>query len=337
MRRLVLLPLCLALVQPASAAAPAKSWAQHEIELVTAQGLMGGGDPASFRPNAMLTAEALARLAGDLKQEEPAAPPSPSAPVTLAKLDATLVRTAGLGDAATAFAAAARSAGLAPPARFGTEVVARLVGLRVNHPAAEDNLELLPNDAATRAEAAYSAAQVLRFDDWETQWVADAAAGFSLPELTGWQRTILRTAVSLIGFPYVWAGTSEKPQAPLGTPVPGGFDCSGFVWRVYKLERYPGAPQLTSALRGRTTMEMSGEVPRARRIALDDLQPADVLFFGARGSRSKPAQVDHAGIYLGNGWFIHSSGAGVAVAPLSGWHAAHFAWGRRPLAEMAVS
>ena len=40
--------------------------------------------------------------------------------------------------------------------RFGAEVVARLLGLRYNHPAANDGRELRPQDAATRAEAAYS-------------------------------------------------------------------------------------------------------------------------------------------------------------------------------------
>jgi len=47
--------------------------------------------------------------------------------------------------------------------------------------------------------------------------------------------------------------------------------------------------------------------------------------------------VDHTGIYLGNGWFIHSSGFGVAVARLDGWYASGFAWGRRPLAEAGLS
>ena len=42
------------------------------------------------------------------------------------------------------------------------------------------------------------------------------------------------------------------------------------------------------------------------------------------------------GIYLGNGWFIHSSGYGVAVATLSGWYEQRFAWGRRPLAEAGL-
>ena len=95
-------------------------------------------------------------------------------------------------------------------------MVARLLGLRTNHPAAQDALELRPNDPATRAEAAYSAAQILRFDEWRTQSLADAAATFELPVYTPMQTKILHTAVSLIGFPYVWGGTSEGPQAPFG-------------------------------------------------------------------------------------------------------------------------
>ena len=51
-----------------------------------------------------------------------------------------------------------------------------------------------------------------------------------------------------------------------------------------------------------------------------------VFFFGARGLESKPAQVNHTGIYLGNGWFIHSSGYGVALAELDGWYRSEYAW-----------
>ena len=235
--------------------------------------------------------------------------------------------------AATAFTRAARAAGLAPPARFGNEAAARLLGLRTNHPARQDLLELLPGDDATRAEAAFSAAQILGFDEWQTQAVRNAALGFELPELTPWQRRILKTAVSFIGFPYVWGGTSEKTQTLRGVQTPGGFDCSGFVWRVYKLQAYPGAPQLSGVIRGRTTMQMSGEVEKTERIPLDELEPGDVLFFGARGPSSKPAQIDHAAIYLGDGWIIQSSGYGVALARLDGWYASRFAWARRPLAE----
>jgi cell wall-associated NlpC family hydrolase len=101
---------------------------------------------------------------------------------------------------------------------------------------------------------------------------------------------------------------------------------------VYKLTPYAGAPGLAATLRSRTTYQMSGEVPKALRVRFEALQPGDVLFFG-RGTRSKPSQIDHAGIYLGNGWFVHSSDRGVALAPLAGWYRTGFAWARRPLAE----
>ena len=94
---------------------------------------------------------------------------------------------------------------------------------------------------------------------------------------------------------------------------------------------------LSQTLRGRTTYEMSGEVPASKRIGWAKLAPGDVLFFGAHGPRSRPSEVDHTGIYLGNRWFIHSSGYGVAVAQLSGWYRQRFAWGRRPLAEAGLT
>jgi cell wall-associated NlpC family hydrolase len=261
----------------------------------------------------------------------------PNASVTMTKLDTRLVQALGLGKAANEFAAGARAAGLKVPPRFGTEVVARLLGLRTNHPAQQDGLELLPGDPATRAEAAYSAAQVLRFSGWEVASVQSMADSFSLPAFTNWQTSILDTAVARIGMPYVWGGVSDGPETDFGVSARGGYDCSGFVWRVYKLEQYPGSGSLPLVIRGRTTYVMSGEVPRSQRIALADLQPADVLFFGSRGPRSQPAQVDHTAIYIGNGWFIQSSGNGVDLATLDGWYKHEFAWARRPLAEAGLT
>ena len=311
------------------------SWAQPEIKLVVGRGLMARS-VQTFHPNDTLTRGALTSLVAGLSADRPAASTQSSAPVTLAQLDATLVRGLGLSGAAAELAAAARTAGLVPPSRFGTEAVARLLGLRTNHPAQLDSLELLPSQPATRAEAAYSAAQILRFSGWETQRVEQLAQTFELPSLSPWQTQILKTAVRFIGFPYVWGGTSEKAEAPFGVKAPGGFDCSGFVWRVYKLQVYSGASALAGTLKGRTTFAMSGEVPAAKRIPFARLKPGDVLFWGAAGPRSKPAQVDHTGIYLGSGWFIHSSGYGVAIAPLSGWYKQRFAWARRPLAEAGI-
>src|SRR5437660_1548331 len=78
--------------------------------------------------------------------------------------------------AAQAIRVRARSAGLKPIPSLGTESVARFLGLRVNHPAAQDNLEVLPNQPATRAEAAYSLAHALAVTDWQKQQMMNAAS-----------------------------------------------------------------------------------------------------------------------------------------------------------------
>jgi cell wall-associated NlpC family hydrolase len=327
---------CLALGAPTAVLAAKRSWADREIKLVTARGLMGG-NAASFRPDAALTKRALSDLVAGLT-EKPAVPAAnPSGHATIAELDQALVRGLQLADDARRFSVGARAAGARPPARFGSEVVARLLGLRKNHEAPNDALELRPDDAATRAEAAYSAAQVIRFSGREIESVERLAAGFALPVYTAWQRRVLQTAFKLIGYPYVWGGASTEQQSLFGRRVPGGFDCSGFVWRVYKLESYAGGEKLAATLRGRTAAQMAGEVPKARRIGFAALRPGDLLFFAPGGRRALAAAVDHMGIYAGSGWMIHSSRYGVALAPVEGWYERRFAWARRPLAEAGLS
>jgi cell wall-associated NlpC family hydrolase len=336
-RRVLLAVLAIVLLAgtPALASAAKRSWAQREIKLVTARGLMTatGG---SFRPDAALTQSELSQLVSGLTGEPTRAPASPAGGVTVAQLDAQLVGALGMGDEATLFYRAARAAGIKPPARFGREVVARLLGLRYNHPAAEDSLELMWSDPATRAEAAYSAAQILRFRGWETEWIEEEAAALAFPALTDWQQRILTHAFGLVGFPYVWGGTSTTRQAPFGVDAPGGFDCSGFLWQVYKLRTYPGGEGLSAVIRGRTAAQMAGEVARGKRVGFAKLQPGDLLFFGSGGPRAKAAAIDHAGIYVGAGWMVHSSRYGVTLAKLDGWYRERFAWGRRPLAEAGL-
>jgi cell wall-associated NlpC family hydrolase len=324
---------------PAAPAGGGRSWAMPQIKIVTAKGLMGG-TANGFRPDDPLTQGELADLVTGLTGKAALAPADRAAPATIAQLDAQLVRALGLLPAARQFTGGIRAAGLVPRTGFGTEVVARFLGLRVDHPAAQDALELRPTDPATRAEAAYSAARVLAFGGWEVDSVAKLAATFQLPAVSGLQHDLLQTAISLVGDPYVWGGTSERPQDPFATgkQVPGGFDCSGFIWRVYKLQAYAGADGLAETLKGRSTYAMSGEVKRTERIPLPQLEPADVLFFGPYGRGSKPGEVDHAGIYLGGGWFVHSSEEGVALARIdSDWYSKRFAWARRPLAETGLA
>jgi hypothetical protein len=321
--------------QPEQPGPSQPSWAQAQIQTVVAAGLMAPS-VSQFRPDDVLTKGELAELVAALGGS-PAAVADPGQPVLLRELDAALVKLLRLGGVANGVRRSLAAAGLKPPARAGNEAVARLLGLRFNHPQSDDPLELDPNDPVTRAETAFSVARVLqlRADGNAAETVAGLSS-LSLPGLTDWQRRILSRAVHFVGYPYIWGGTSEKRQMPFGVSVPGGFDCSGFVWRVYKLQSYPDAPQLASTLRGRTTYVMSGEVPEAERIAPDDIEPGDVLFFGDRGPKSTPSEVGHMGLYLGDGWFVHAGSNGVTLSALKGWYASRLAWARRPLAEAGL-
>jgi cell wall-associated NlpC family hydrolase len=250
--------------------------------------------------------------------------------LSVAAFDRVLVRQLGLADVATSVRATAVAAGLDPPSRFGTEVVARQLQLRTNHPAADDALELYPTDPVTRAEAAHSLAVVLDFSGWEVGAARTTLQRFALGPLTTAQRTVLRTAVRFVGMPYVWGGELDRASAALGGQVHGGYDCSGLVWRVFKLSGLPWG----GAISGRTAAQMAGEIPKRARIAFADLQPGDLVFFGpARfGSPATEAGIVHVGIALGNGFVLHSSSQGVTIAPLfEPWRQAEFSWARRLL------
>jgi hypothetical protein len=333
-----------ALILPAAASAAGESWAQPQIAAVVEAGLLAD-TVEGFKPQRPLTQRALAgaletlSFSSDEVVDYRYRVVVPGRAVTIRELDAALVGFLGLGDSARSITAALRTAGLEPKPGAGTETVARLLGFRFNHPAANDALELHANEPATRAEAAYSLARLLALSGWEREQIRNSTAELLLPELTELQRQVLRRAVSFVGTPYVWGGVSEARQKLWdGKQVPGGFDCSGFVWRVFKLEPFPGASALATVLRGRTTFELAGEVPPAQRIRRpENLQPGDLIFQGARGPKSKPAQVDHAGIYLGGGWFVHSSGNGTTLHPFEGWYRDRFAWARRPLREAGLS
>lgn len=362
MRRLVLVPVALALMLGASPPAGAQdapppppapvngatppassaptpgntkpSWAKEQIGAVVAAGLMAPSVDG-FRPDDALTRGELAELLAGLGATSAIAG-DPSAAVKVRELDAALVRALGLGPTAAAVRASLAAAGLKPPARAGTEVVARMLALRTNHPESDDGLEPGPSSPVTRAETAYSVARVLELRAARAAAaVASPASSLTLPELSEWQRRVLSRAVRFVGYPYVWGGSSERAQAPFGVTVPGGFDCSGLVWRVYKLEAFDGAPGLGEVLKGRTTYVMSAEGPA--RIPLAEVQPGDLLFFGDAGTSSKPSQVGHMGIALGNGWFIHGSTRGVTISQLTGWYLERFAWARRPLAEAGLA
>jgi cell wall-associated NlpC family hydrolase len=247
--------------------------------------------------------------------------------VTVTAFDRLVIDQLGLGDAAAHVQRATAAVGLRPPSYYGSEVVARFLGLRYDHPAGTDQLELFPWDPITRAEAAWSLAQVMDDGSWSVQSARQTLMAYTLPPMSAVQLTALRIAVSRIGYPYVYAGTTDDTADGLAH---GGFDCSGFVWRVFKVSGLPWGRQIG----GRTAAQMAQEIPHRHRLRYEQLRPGDLLFFGSAhfNSTATEANVIHTGIYLGDNWVIHSSGQGVYVLPLrGGWLGDQFAWGRRVL------
>ncbi|MDI2594651.1 NlpC/P60 family protein [Pseudomonas sp. N3-W] len=103
---------------------------------------------------------------------------------------------------------------------------------------------------------------------------------YQLPVLAD---SILERGMSLIGTRYRFGGTSEA-----------GFDCSGFIGYLFREEAGMNLP--------RSTREMINV--DAPLVARNKLKPGDLLFFATNGRRGR---VSHAGIYLGDDQFIHSS------------------------------
>jgi hypothetical protein len=209
-------------------------------------------------------------------------------------------------------------------------VASRQLGLRYNHPSSEDAHEVLPTEPIDRAEVAYMFERAFAVGGG---WQLYGLAGFkdiSFPALSERQKEITGFALRFVGYPYVWAGEYPSKKSPYGAQAAGGFDCSGFVFYVMKMHfEYP------IGVNERGAHDMA---ERAKpRITRKQLQCGDLIFFAPKGPRSDVESIYHAGLYLGNGWFIHSTGSsdGVTLSSLdaSSYYKKYFAWGRRVLRD----
>jgi hypothetical protein len=269
-------------------------------------------DPRAFHPQDPLAPDMLDRMLAAIPGAR-AVVVGPGQP-TVGVVDASFVEALGLRDVAADVARGLRAAGLDPPPGAGLEVVARGLGLRHNLPPALDRDERFPSQPATRADGAYATWKVLREQGWEQSYVRAKLSSLAIPPVPASVADELRRAVSQIGAPYVFGGTSLED---------GGFDCSGLV--IYAR----GGDE--SWLGGRTTMDWA-RAHRKHRLALGALEPGDIVMFGRRGRHSRPGQVDHTGLVLGGGWFIQSSSQGVSIERLdTPYYAQRFAFGLRPM------
>lgn len=116
---------------------------------------------------------------------------------------------------------------------------------------------------------------------------------------------IVNTAKKYLGSRYVYGGTS-----------PSGFDCTGFTQYVYR--------QMGVSL-PRTT---SSQAYVGKSLSKSQLQAGDLIIF----NNTYRAGPSHAGIYIGNGQFIHAANPsrGVRTDSInSSYYSSKFASGRR--------
>jgi cell wall-associated NlpC family hydrolase len=321
--------------EPPELPGTAGSWAAAEIRALVARGALAP-TAETFRPTDPLTRAELHEALTTLGFRS-APPTEPERLVLVTELDAKLVSVLGLADAARAVRLALSDAGLEPRSYVGTETVARLLGLRINHPQGEEYLELGPREPVTWAEAAFSLAHALTVTAAQKADLLRLTSALLVPQLSVAQQAVVARALRFVGYPYVWAGASERVQELYTGIAPGGFDCSGLVWRVYKVEPFAELPLLGASIIGRTTFSMAAERLKAERLPLTAVQPGDLLFFGARGPASTPQEIGHMGIAVAPGWFVHSSANGVTLQPLRGWYATRFAWARGPIREAGLT
>ncbi len=124
-------------------------------------------------------------------------------------------------------------------------------------------------------------------------------------------KTMLKRALTLLGTPYRWGGTSPEH----------GFDCSGLVGYVFRNTLGIELPRISR------DMANVGELIRDPKT----LAEGDLVFFSRRGNR-----VDHVGIYIGDGQFLHAprTGKDVEVASLAtGYWSKKFYQARRVAAH----
>jgi hypothetical protein len=301
----------------ATAAARASSTATYprrQVAYLIHHGVLHSRTPHEFHPEKPLAPYLLDRMLAAIPGAHPVSVGKDR--VTVAEVDAAFVDALGLRDVAADVARGLRAAGLQPKPGAGLEVVARSLGLRHNYPAELDGRERLPSDTAIRIDGAFATWKVLREQGWEQPYVRDKLMQLWIPEVPTGALEVLRRAVGEIGSPYVWGGASLED---------GGYDCSGLV--LYALGGYE------EWLGGRTTQEWA-RTHRKHRLRRDGLRPGDIVMFGRRGRHSRPGQVDHTGLYLGNGWFVESANQGVTLDRLdSEYYVRRFAFGLRPPAS----
>ena len=147
-----------------------------------------------------------------------------------------------------------------------------------------------------------------RSADRRIQKALAALNGKSGGRSRGGDYNVIRVAKRYLGRRYVW-----------GAEGPNSFDCSGFTQYVMRKSKGVRLPRVSRK-----------QAYYGKYVSRSQLRPGDLIFFDT--SRRRRGYVNHVGIYIGNGKFIHASSARhrVVITSLnSPFYRARFKWGRR--------
>lgn len=117
-------------------------------------------------------------------------------------------------------------------------------------------------------------------------------------------QAVVELAKQYLGTPYVYGGSS-----------PRGFDCSGFVYYLYK------------SMGVTLNRVANDQMVNGQWVSKYELQPGDIVGFA-----NSSGYVNHVGIYAGNGMMIHSPQTGDVVkyeSIVTGNYARRLVCGRR--------
>lgn len=130
------------------------------------------------------------------------------------------------------------------------------------------------------------------YPDGRTGYISKS---ISMPE-TKWRAglkqdaaSIIATARTLMGVPYLWAGTSSK-----------GIDCSGFIRTILFMHDMLIPRDASQQAYTGKHIDIASD--------FSNLQPGDLIFFGRKATAGRKERVVHVGMYIGNKRFIHSQG-----------------------------
>jgi|GEM_PF-3144262 Cell wall-associated hydrolases (invasion-associated proteins) len=111
--------------------------------------------------------------------------------------------------------------------------------------------------------------------------------GFDINEQDTAHIPLYRTAADWLEVRYKWGGKNKKE----------GVDCSGFTAVVYR------------QLFGKNVSHSSSVLAKSIPVTItnpENLQPGDMVFFA---TSKKHKRINHVGIYLKEGYFVHASSA----------------------------